>query len=321
MKRKIVSFLHTAVPLGLLAALSLSSDAAAKGCLDALRVCGRLIIPSLFPFFVLSSCLAATGVPAALGRLLAPWAARLYGVSGDGATALLIGLTGGYPAGAVYIRQLEQSGCIDAGEGERLLGFCNNSGPAFLIGAIGSGVFHSVRAGLILYAAHAFAALIAGLFFRGTLRPRPVIGAAAPLPFASALNQAVTNSVSAILRVCGFVLLFSALLAVLDSGGALSLLGGFLAERLGWGLPVSRALLRGFFELGSGVAAMEGLLPTPRTLGLSAFLVGWGGVSVCFQTLSVLDGSKLKGALLVTGRLMSAGIGGILAWLFGSLLL
>ena len=305
-----------ALALSLLAALLLSSEAAAEGCRAALGVCARLIIPSLFPFFVLSSYCTALGLPGHLGRLLAPFAMRLYGISGAGASALLIGLTGGYPAGAACIADMEKSGAVTAAEAERLLAFCNNSGPAFLVGAVGVGIFHSVRAGLLLYAVHIAAALLAGLFFR---RPFPGDAAEAPVFLdsadpAAALTQAVRRSVTAILNVCGFVVSFSVLLAVLNSRGLLSLLCGFLSERLGWSLPFSRALIAGLFELGNGTAAMEGLALTPPSFALAALLTGWGGLSVHYQTLSLLSRGKAKGALHLTGRLLSASIGAVLAY-------
>ena len=92
---------------------------------------------------------------------------RLFGLPGDGAAALLAGLLGGYPLGAAATAGLVERGALTPAEGARLLGFANNSGPAFLIGAAGAGVFGSVRAGLALYAAHVLAALSAGLVMRG----------------------------------------------------------------------------------------------------------------------------------------------------------
>ena len=43
-----------------------------------------------------------------------------------------------------------KSGELSEQEAETLLYFCNNSGPSFLIGAVGIGVFHSSPAGLLL---------------------------------------------------------------------------------------------------------------------------------------------------------------------------
>ena len=83
------------------------------GCArDALKLCAELILPSLFPFFVLSILLSKLGLPAALGRLLSPAASRLFGVSGAGASALFIGLCGGYPMGAAYIAEMAASGAV-----------------------------------------------------------------------------------------------------------------------------------------------------------------------------------------------------------------
>ena len=299
----------------------LSAQAAAEGCRRALSVCVRLIIPSLFPFFVLSSLLNSLGLPGLLGRLLAPSAMRLYGISGAGASALPMGLCGGYPAGASYIAQLETSGAVTPREAERLLAFCNNSGPAFIVGAVGVGVFGSVRLGLLLYGIHILSAILTGLFFRGK-HPCPEIqdeqlDAADP---ALALVGAVKQATSSILSVCGFAVFFSVLLRLLDTGGVISALCTFLASRFGFDPRFVRAMLTGLFELGSGAAAMQGLRPCPESLALAAFLLGWGGISVQFQTLAVLAESKITGALHPAGRLMSAGFGAVLAYVVGLVL-
>ena len=309
------------LPLGLslaaLLALLFSAAEAAEACRAALGVCARLLIPSLFPFFVLSSLLSAFGLPALLGGLFGKLSMRLCGISAAGASALVLGLCGGYPSGAAYIAEMERGGAITSEEGERLLAFCNNSGPAFAVGALGLGVFHSVRIGLFLYGVHALSALLTGFFFRGHA------GAPIPCPVlfdeadpAKTLSEAVRRAALSLLQICGFVVFFSALLAVVDAGGAVSLLCGVLHDALGWELSFARALCTGFFELGSGAAALEGLRTTPGSLSLAAGLLSWGGLSVHFQTLAVLSGSKITGALHPAGRLISACIAAALAYVF-----
>jgi len=310
--------LYLIAGLGLLAALLINAATAAAACRDALGVCAKLLIPSLFPFFVLSGFLNRLGLPGLLGRLLAPAAMRLFGVSGAGASALLIGLTGGYPAGAAYIGDMARQGSVSRQEAERLLAFCNNSGPAFIVGAVGVGIFGSVKYGLLLYLVHVLSALLTGLFFRGK-RPcaetQPILLDSADPSLA--LVESVRQAVASLLNVCGFALCFSVLLAVLDGNGTLTLLCGVLAARFHFEPRFVRAMLTGLFELGSGTAAMQGLRPCPESFALAAFLLGWGGLSVHFQTLGVLSDSKLKGALHMAGRLMSAGFAGILAYLAG----
>lgn len=304
--------------LALLGALLMNASAAAGACREALRVCAGLLVPSLFPFFVLSGFLNRLGLPGLLGRLCAPAASRLFGVSGAGASAFLIGLLGGYPTGASYIADMARSGSVSRGEAERLLAFCNNSGPAFIVGAVGVGVFGSVKLGLLLYGVHCLAALCTGLLFRGRrpcgeIQPVQLDSADPPLALVAAVRQAVP----AVLQVCGFVLCFSVLLSVLDGGGALSGLCTAVAARFGFDARFVRAMLTGLFELGSAAAAMQGLRAGPETLALAALLLGWGGLSVHFQTLGALSGSDVKGALHLTGRLLSAGIAAMLAYALG----
>ena len=57
------------------------------------------------------------------------------------------------------------------------------------------------------------------------------------------------------------------------------------------------------------------------TLALAAALVGWGGVSVQFQTLAVLADSKTKTSLHLAGRFMSAVFGAALAYGMGRIFL
>ena len=282
----------------------------------ALRLCAELIIPSLFPFFVVSGLLNRLGFSARLaGRLSRP-AARLYGISGAGATALFMGLIGGYPLGAAYIADMRRQGLISAEEGERLMGFCNNSGPAFLIGSIGAGVFGSARLGLGLYIIHILSALITGLFFRGSGRYKAQLPHL-PESRGSAFIDSVRQAAQSILSVCGFIVCFCVIIGLMDAGGYFSLFAGRLAALTGLELHAARALLSGVLELGSGIGAMRGLSPSPVNLAIAAGIVGWGGVSVHFQTYAVLAESDIKGDLHLTGRLICCAVSSALGYIFG----
>lgn len=304
------------------AALTLCSGQVIQSCRYAVELCLSLILPSLFPFFVLSVLLNRLGLPGYLGRLLTPLASRVYGVTGAGASALLIGLTGGYPLGAAYIADMERSGAITAREGECLLAFCNNSGPAFIIGAVGAGAFGSGKAGLLLYLCHVLSAMLTGLFFRQKDYCREIPPLQLDTVYISqALPEAVKQSMGALLNVCGFVMCFTVLVGLLDARGAFSLICGRLAATFGLELRFTHAALTGLLELGSAAGALRGLSPTPLNMALAAGILGWGGISVHFQTLAVLAGSKIKGALHFAGRLISASIGMVLAYALSMLLL
>ncbi|MCD8117160.1 MAG: hypothetical protein LUE21_08640 [Oscillospiraceae bacterium] len=276
--------------LALFGALMLCSGQAAEGARKGLSVCAATLIPSLLPFFVLADILAAMGLPELLGHMAGGVMEGLFRISPAGAQAFFLGLSGGYPLGASVVAELRRSGRITKREGERLLAFCNNSGPAFIIGAAG-GIFQSPGAGLLLYVSHVMAAVTVGVLFRGKREDAPTAAPAdapAPLSFSAAFPAAVVKAIGSTMTVCGYVVLFSALLELMTP---LALLP-----------PLLRAAVTGFLELGSGVAALAGLSPTPGVLAVVSLMLGWGGVSVHCQTLGVLDGTDISCARHLLGR-------------------
>ncbi len=305
-----------------LALLLLCAQGAVAGAKQGLDTCLGLIIPSLFPFFVVSGLLSALGLPQVLRRFLSPAMSRLFGVSGAGATAFLLGITGGYPLGAKTVADLYAAGSVEKEEAESLLSFCNNSGPAFILGAAGAGVFGRGDVGLLLYGVHILAAIGAGLLLArhkkgGSIQQHPP--EFHTLRFTQAFAQSVQRAVSATVNICAYVVLFTVLTALLEDLGAFTALSGFLSSRLGLELTFSRSLLTGFLELGSGIASMSGLSPTPINLALCAGILSWGGLSVHCQTLAVLGDTGLSTRRHFLGRLVSAALAAALAFLLSSL--
>ena len=292
----------------LFAGILFHADTAVAYAKQGLFLCGNLILPSLFPFFVLTFLLNDLGLPGYLGRFAEPLMQKLFGISGTGAAAFLTGITGGYPLGAGCIADLVQKGELAPDEGDRLLLFCNNSGPAFLIGAVGVGIFHSGGVGLLLYAVHVFSALVTGLFLSGRnkifgCRSRSVL--IAPLSLSQSLPDAVQRSALQMLTICGFVVTFNVLIGLLDSSGVFSFLYGLLAQYTGYELRLTRALCTGILELGCGIGTLAGAARTPANLAVCGFLTGFGGISVAMQTAAVLAGTKIKISRHFVGRFSS----------------
>ena len=125
------------------AALLFFPDVSAAAAREGVTLCLQTVLPSLFPFFVLSSLLVQSDVPRLLSRAMAGVMYPLFGVSGAGASALILGLLGGYPVGARTVAELYGRGEIAREEAEQLLAFCNNSGPGFFLGVCGTAVLRN----------------------------------------------------------------------------------------------------------------------------------------------------------------------------------
>ena len=200
-------------------------DVSAAAAREGVALCLQTVLPSLFPFFVLSSLLVQSDVPRLLSRAMAGVMYPLFGVSGAGASALILGLLGGYPVGARTVAELYGRGEIAREEAEQLLAFCNNSGPGFFLGVCGTAVFGSARAGMYLYLIHVGAALVTGVLLRrdlGLPRRKAVSRQRAPFDLAAALPAAVQSSFAAVGSVSAFVIFFMVLLRLLSLVPALA---------------------------------------------------------------------------------------------------
>lgn len=290
-------------------ALMLRSPAAAEGARRGLSVCAVSLVPSLLPFFTLSNLLAALGLADILSARAGGLMRRLFHISGAGAQAFFLGVTGGYPLGAAAVAELRRQGAVTKDEAERLLAFSNNSGPAFILGAVG-GILQNPRAGLLLYGTHVLAAVLVGIAMRGRKPPEYASVPQAPgasEPFSRVFPAAAARAVSSTLTVCGYVVLFSAILGMITP---LELLP-----------PLVRAVCVGFIELGSGVAALSGMAPAPDALTAAAFMLGWGGLSVHCQTLAALEGTDISIARHTLGRALCGLLAAVSTYFLAPLIL
>ncbi|MBO7739128.1 MAG: sporulation protein, partial [Oscillospiraceae bacterium] len=147
MRRKIYELLGTAALICCASALVCFPAEAVEAASSGLKLCLDVIVPSLFPFFVISTLTVEMGLAEKMGRLIEPLMRKLFNVSGACASAFVLGFVGGYPVGAKTAIALYERGECSRREAERLLSFCNNSGPAFILGVVGAGVFSDNRVG------------------------------------------------------------------------------------------------------------------------------------------------------------------------------
>ena len=302
--------------LAVFAALLLRPQAAADGARAGLLLCAQTLIPALFPFMAASGLLLRLGAPQRLGEALSPLSRRLFGVGGAGGGAFLLGIFGGYPLGAVTVTELFQSGALEKKEAERLLAFCDNSGPAFIVSAVGTAAFGSAGTGFFLYFVHVLAAVLAGALARPKSGAQGAkMPAAAPAAFPRAFTESVRAATGTMVTVCGFAVFFNVLVGLLDADGGLSLAVGGISSQFGAALHFTRALLLGVLELGTGAAALQGLAPDAANLSLAAFLLGWGGLSVHAQAAAIALQGGLSPARHELGKLAHGLLSALLVWI------
>ena len=253
---------------------------------DALNMCLYTLLPSLFPFFVFSRIFILSGGADLLAKRLAFVTKPLFNMSGACIVPIILGILCGYPVGAKTAAELYGEGIISKDEAQRLCGFCNNSGPLFLIGAVGTGLLMCPSAGVLLYAVHILSALSAGIIFRGkSIDKKSTIHGGAPKN--TAVNEnifvtAVEESVVTILNVFGYVIFF----AVLTSF-------------------VKNPFIVGIFEITNALKKISLLdFPLWQKFVFASFFSSWGGLSVHMQTYGILSKQSLSFKKYVYAKLI-----------------
>ena len=227
---------------------------------------------------------AATGIRNGI-YTCAPVLRRAFRLPPCAAPAIVFGLTAGYPTGAKIAASLYADGRLTRAACARLLCFCTSPGYAFAASYTGAILFGSARTGLLFFLACLLAPLLTGLLLARFAQKVPK-DADAPPPAAGNITDAVRDGVSAMVSMCGFVVVFSALLSVLHGSGLFQAFTGLLA-RCGVTVPDAGALTAFFLEVTAGATHSAYWHTAPA---LVAFGLGFGGVCIHLQIFSFFRG-------------------------------
>ena len=287
-----------------------NTEIAANGIKKGIHLATNMLIPSLFPFLVISDLALAAGVGDLATRLFARPARALFGLTSNGTAILMLGWLCGVPVGTVNAITMLKNGQISRQEFERLLLFSNTPSTGFLIGAVGASLFASKEAGAVLFFITLSVSLITGIFLKcigGNLPPvvsshvkRLKVGIS-PTHF----TNAVQRGFSTLLQVCGFVLFFS---AVTECVGA-------LAKTVSLP-PLIATVCAGLLELTAGVSeAVLCFEPYPAFV-LCAFLAGFSGLSICLQLFSIAQEAHPRLLPYLFSKLVQGALCALLATLY-----
>lgn len=271
-----------------LAFLLWRASSAARHARLALSLIGSTLIPSLFPFMVISEVLQKCGFVSAVGSLFAVPMRRLFDTSGDGGGAIILGMLCGFPIGAKCAAALYDEGKISITELERLMAISSIPSAAFCISTVGASLLGSAGLGIALYISSLFSAFLVGAVDARLARKKKGVSAkkekaakASPINDIgiSELVFAVSSSAVGVIRISGFVLFFSVFLGVISELSFIDSLSG-----------AAVGLFFSIFELTSGVARVAVCGNSEATLVLLSFALGWSSLSIHFQIMSVTDG-------------------------------
>lgn len=296
--------------------------------LKGLDLWWNTVFPSLLPFFIVSELLIGFGVVTFIGVLFEPIMRPIFRVPGAGGFVFVMGLASGFPAGAKITARLYEEKQLTKEEAERLASFTNFSNPLFLFGVVAFGFFHQEALGIVFAGAHYLGNICVGLLMR-YYKPYKishreekqssghiVINAFKKMheervrnrqPLGKMLGDAVQSSVSTLLIVGGFIILFSVFNQLLDRLNGTEMLGyiiKYLFVLVHISPDLSHAFVSGLFEITLGAQKVsQEAAPLIDQVVVTSFILGFCGFSIQAQVASILSKAKLSAKPFFIGRL------------------
>lgn len=278
--------------------LIIDTQTAISGAREGIVQCINVIVPSLFPFFLVSGLFCICLQQADLS-ILTPLR-KLCRLPKGAESLFIIGLIGGYPVGAREISVAYESGRLSRSDAERMLGFCNNAGPSFIFGIIAS-QFANSSVGIWIFLIQVCSAVITA-----AILPGKTTDAAVENIKNSNFMSVFHGSIRAIASVCGWVILFRIVLS-------------FLRRWLFWLLPDTvTVIISGLLELANGCTQLHTVQNDGLRMIISSALLSSGGICVYLQTISVTK--NLRAGMYFPGKIIQCCISIILSFLVQPLL-
>lgn len=245
---------------------------------DGIELAVKSVIPSSFPFMIISDFYIHYGHPEHL-RSMGKIFSHAFGLPASALGAFICGNVGGFPIGAKMTSELFSGGRINKNTAERLLALSSNPSCAFVIGAVGLGMYGDARIGFLF-----MFAIYSSCFLCGFLNKRKYeniyftqLNNEQKYSFVKSVKSAGLNSLSLISFISCF-----------------SILSGFIKNHIK-SIYFSSAIIM-FLEVTNAVKLFSDLNSFPMFLSISftGFSLGFGGVSVMMQSSIFTQGTGLS---------------------------
>ncbi len=301
MKIKKIKLSGLAVPalvVGFACAFVACPDPCVQGALSGLRLCAAVIIPSLFPFLIVSTFAAASPSCCAAMRIFSPVMRHVFRLPACAVPAVVFGLFGGYPVGCSVAAQLFAQGRINAEQAQRITCFCVNAGPAFVITAVGAVMLGNARTGVTLFLSVLLSCIILG-FLLGLTAHKPEKKAEHEnfiITNSQALVEAVESSAVTMLKICAWTVAFSCVSGIVSEFGSD---GGVMI------------VFNCLSEVTAGCAAVS----QDGNLCSLAAILGWGGLCVGCQVLGNVKSVGTRPLVFFAFRAVNAGLSAVICGL------
>lgn len=259
------------------------------------------LLPSLFPFFVMSDLLLAYGfvdiISFFLGSIMTKW----FYLPKDAAFAFFVSLFSGFPSGSKYVNDLLNAKKISIEDANYLIMFTHFANPFFIVTTIGLFLLSNVKAGYIILISHILSNIIVAFIFR---KEKVILNndnnykkafylSSPDKPFITILTNSIFKSFKTLVNMLGIIMIFLMITTIIKK--IIPLTG------------ITNGLLSGFLEMTQGVKYISSLdISLPIKASILSAIVSFSGLSVHFQVKSIIDGTDIKYSNFLKARVVQS---------------
>lgn len=311
--KKIFRLLLALLIVALMTIILLKPETYVSSAAEGLKLWAIVVVPSLLPFFFFTTMLSKIGMTKRIAKIFDKPCRKIFGVNGISAYVFLMSVLSGYPVGAKIIGDLGENGLISDLEATKMSTFCSTSGPLFIIGSVGVGMFGSVKTGRAIFLSHILSAILTGLIFRfygsknliGTkVAPSDsVIRSRNEEKSANILYDCAYSSVISLAVVGGFICVFYLVADVFQNFNLFFPLV-FLINSVIKNTDVSNAFCYGLIECTRGCKILSTCRLSTYSPAFTSAIVSFGGLSVLVQSICFFKKAKAKTSVFLLAKLV-----------------
>lgn len=272
------------------------SQATSKGVIIGIKYCIEILIPSLFPIMFLSKFTSLSNILDFIKKPLDKVMKTIFYLPGSAAPVIFLSMVGGYPIGAIGVQGLFERGEINSEQLNRMMYFCMNSGPAFVISIIGGLILKNKFLGIIILIIQVSVSLIIGIISGIIARTKKVPYYAkkniniSKLNFSDIFLESASQTANSTILMCTLVIIFNVSISVVNYMGILENISYFMTK-----LQIKPqyviCLIISVFEITSGVFYAGNNVVS---LSIISFIVTYGGICTHLQIKYILKNTSFN---------------------------
>ena len=273
-----------------------------EACLNGLIVWSTAIAPALFPFLIFTKLLSELNFIENVSIYLSPLTKKLFRTPGVSAYIYTISILSGYPVGAKLTADFYEKGILTKDQACRIVTFTSTSGPLFIIGTVGIGMFDNKAIGITILISHFIGAILNGLLYRNYMYNN--VNIAEDINFSkinnkNLLEDIMLNSIKSILIIGGYVAIFFVIITMLNNANLLLPINNMLSyifNSIGLPTSISSPIVNGLVEVTKGCLDLSQVNNISSTLkcAIATFLISFGGLSIHMQSLTFIKRFDIK---------------------------